>query len=328
MLGFIKSKKVPLLTVLLIVLSIVLLIIMVLLINLNNTVPSNISNLEPRYIMCIPQEGIMDKFHTIYRCLQYAKKHNRVLIIDTTKDWFNDDINRYIHLHSSYVYTGPVNTIAHKISKLSTYPKNINIDKLDGIKKIAIKGASHSFYLNDICLSIDLDRDYKEDIVVYSNGGGGLGLISILEISTLESNVLDLYKLRRAQLPRYYVGIHMRNTDYGSDVPDFIQKNNHIFKNNAIFLASDNKKTIDMIKDTYGNNIYTFADIPDNDGKPIHEFYERTKEAAYKYNMDTIVDILLLAAADEYYFSCEKSGFSKTINELRKKPDLIKRILS
>jgi len=285
--------------------------------------------LEPKYVLCIPQEGIMDKFHTIYRCLNYAKKTNRVLIIDTTKDWFNDDINQYIHFHSSYIYTGPSNSIIHRINKLTTYPRNINIEKLDTIKKIKKNAdAHHKFYINNICLSFGLNKQYDESIVVYSNGGGGNGLISLLEMSTLNAEVISMYKLRRAQLPDKYVGIHIRNTDYTSDVPNFVKTHDHIFRNNAVFLASDNKKTIDSIKNKYGKNIYTFASIPDNDGKPIHEYYNRTQKEAKIYNIDTLVDIFLLAAADNYYFSCVKSGFSKTIFELRKKPELIKRLLS
>ena len=250
--------------------------------------------LEPKYVLCIPQEGIMDKFQTIYRCLEYAKKTNRVLIIDTTKDWFNDDINQYVNFHSSYIYTGPPDSIVPSINKLSTYPRNINIEKLDSIKKIKKNpNAHHKFYINNTCLSFDLNKQYDESIVVYSDGGGGLGLISLLEMSTLNTEVVNMYKLRRANLPDKYVGIHIRNTDYTSDVPNFINTHDHIFKNNAVFLASDNKQTIDSIKKQYGKNIYTFASIPDNDGKPIHEYYNRTQKEAKIYNIDTLVDIFL-----------------------------------
>jgi hypothetical protein len=284
--------------------------------------------LEPKYMVCVPQGGIMDKCNVINNCIEYVKKYNRVLIIDTKRDWFNDDINEYIYIHSPYVYTGAADSIVNKINNLSKLPKNINLNNLDNIvlKKHGPTPQEWVYYKDDKSLTFDLNKDYNENVLVYSNCGGGFGFISLLEISTLAPNVLDVYKTRRAQLPEKYVGLHIRNTDIGSNISKFLDDHKDVLENNTIFLASDNKNTIDELKKIFGEKLVTFADIPDNGGKPIHEGYERTKEESQKYNIDTFVDILLLASADEYYFSCQKSGFSTTIKEMRTKPELIKRI--
>ncbi len=289
---------------------------------------SKSSYLEPRYMLCLPQAGLIDKCSVIMKCINYCKKFNRVLIIDSTRDWFNDDINEYINIHSSYVYTGAADTITNKINNLSTYPKGLNIMNMDGIiYKDDIKPAG--CYLNNINLSIDLDRDYDERVIIYSHHKTTNGeIVDLFDISTISPKVLDVYKSRRAQIPKSYIGIHIRNTDYTSDVPQFIELHKKDLYNEPIFLASDNSNNIETIKKTFGSNIYTFANIPNNNGKPIHEGYKRTKEEARQYNVDTFVDILLLAAADKYYFSCKKSGFSLAIEDLRKKPELIKRLLA
>lgn len=284
------------------------------------------SYLEPKYLVCLPFGGIMDKCHKINVCIEYAKKYNRVVIIESSTDWFNDDINEYINIHCPYVYTGAADTIIHKISKLSSYPA-VNIEKLDEVTEKKIDGKLAPA-LNNKSLHIDMSRDYKERVLVYSNNDYGFGFISLLEMSTIAPKVLEVYKARRARLPEKYIGVHIRNTDYDSDVPGFIEENKNVFYNAPIFLASDNKNTIDTLKQTYGSNLYSFANIVDNGGKPLHVDFKRTKAESLQYNIDTFVDILLLASADNYYFSCKKSGFSKTIYELRKKPALIKRLLA
>lgn len=286
--------------------------------------------LEPKYMVCLPQGGIMDKCNVINKCIEYAKKYNRVLIIDTKQDWFNDDINEYIYIHSPHVYTGAADSIVSKINNLSKVPKNINLNNLDNIvlKKQGPTSQEIVYYKDNINLTISIDKDYNESVIVYSNCGGGLGFISLLEISTLSPNIIDVYKTRRALLPEKYVGLHVRNTDYKSDIPQFIESHKDVLMNQAIFLASDNKNTIDEFKEMFGENLFTFADIPDNAGKPIHEGYKRTKEESQKYNIDTFVDILLLASADSYYFSFKKSWFSLAIADLRKQPDLIKRLVA
>jgi hypothetical protein len=210
---------------------------------------------------------------------------------------------------------------------LSTYPANINIEQLSEIGEKKENNRTVAA-LHNISLHVDLTQDYNERVVVYSNGDYGTGIINLLEISTIAPKVLDVYKARRALLPEKYIGVHIRNTDYTSDVDKFLETHDGLFNNNPIFLASDNKKTIDLFKRKYGKNLYVFANIPDNNGAPIHVGYKRTKEESREYNIDTFVDILLLATADTYYFSCAHSGFSKNVYKLRTKPELIKRLVS
>lgn len=282
-------------------------------------------HLVPKYMILVPQAGTIDMCCIVLTCIRYAKKHNRVLIIDSTDTWFNDDFNEYINIHSPQVYTGAADTITHKINALTTYPPNVNIEKLSDV---VYDKQTKAYTVNGTSLSFPLNQDYDARIVVYSNGRQpGASLSELLEMCTFSPKVLDVFKSRRAQLPYKYVSVHIRNTDYDSDVPKFIEENNNVLEYKTIFLASDNKNSIDEMKSKYGSNIITFAYIPDNNGKPIHEGYKRTKEESRLYNVDTFVDILLLAAANEYYYSCKKSGFSQAILELRSKPALLSRLL-
>jgi hypothetical protein len=329
--GFLKQKT--LITTLIIVMVIVLVVAAVAVtlkyINVGAAAvaaSSGKEHLEPRYIICIPQGGIVDMCCVVLSCIKHAQEYNRVLIIDSVNTWFNDDLNEYINIHNPYVLTHAADTITHNINALTTYPPNVDVEKLDTVINTK-KDGKPLYTINGTSLMTPLNQDYDAGIVIYSSQRLTGNLPELLEMCTIRPKVLDVYKSRRAQLPKKYVSVHIRNTDYNSDVSKFIEENNHALEHNTIFLASDNKNTIDEMKTKYGSNIVTFAYIPDNGGKPIHDGYKRTKEESRKYNIDTFVDILLLAAADEYYFSCKNSGFSNAVADLRAKPELLKRLL-
>jgi hypothetical protein len=133
------------------------------------------------------------------------------------------------------------------------------------------------------------------------------------------------YKTARDKLPASYVAIHIRNTDYKSNVGDFLKKHGDLLKDKPIFLASDNKGTIELFKKQF--NIYSFSDIPENYGHNLHEEYSRSGPEISKYNLDTIVDLLLLASSSELYYSYAESAFTQAAIELHEDQELLARLL-
>jgi hypothetical protein len=308
---------------------IILLFVCIIISIIRNILYKNSYSLEPTYIICIPQGGLIDMCSVIYKCHEYAKKYNRILLIDTTTGWFNDDINDYIQFHSPFIYTGHPNTLYHKIKDLSVYPNGFDIMNTAFPDKRQDAIGKWSFFINDRILSYNLDKSFDERIIVYSMYRVGKHYFDdLLRFSTLSDMVKNAYWSARSRLPSYYVGVHVRNTDYASNVPDFIENHKSQFSDKAIFVATDNRSSLDLFKEKYGSNIFSFTDITDNGGKPLHEVNTRTKEESRKYNIDTFVDLLLLATANEYYYSSKESGFSLAIAELRNEDVLLKRLLN
>ena len=48
-----------------------------------------------RYLLCRPRGGFNDTLSQIFLCMQYAKKTNRKLIIDTTRSGLHDNFSSY-----------------------------------------------------------------------------------------------------------------------------------------------------------------------------------------------------------------------------------------
>jgi len=265
---------------------------------------------EPSYIVCFPKGGFINMIHRVIDAYTYAVDHNRVLIVDTRKNWFKDSLYEYFFIHSPYVYVGDIDFLYGSLDKLTKYPSVSN-----GLKNIDIEGK----------YNIDLTRDYSEQVLLYSHFGGGPSVKPFFSICSLTPIVYEAYKKARDKLPANYVGVHIRNTDYKSDVDAFIKKYTDILKDKPVFLASDNKNTIEQFKKQF--NIYTFSDIPENYGMNLHEEYSRSGAEIRKYNVDTIVDLLLLASSSELYYSFAESAFTQAAIELHEDKELLKGLL-
>lgn len=270
----------------------------------NNVSQEASLNLEPSYIICIPEGNITNIFNTIWRCHEYAKKTDRILIIDTRYGWFNDDINTYIQFHSPYIYAGNPETIYFKIKNLSIYPKWVDIMKLSDITSE---------------INYSLDSEPGEKIMVYKSQGQTGGFCDFLQFCSFSPVIIDVYKTTFSRLPNRYIGVHIASDNYDGDILEFIKKNQELFESKAIFISSDNRVISDIFRNKYGSNIYEFS----NSGSVV---IQENKDEYRKYLIDSFVDILLLASANEYYYINSRSEQSLAITELRDDNILLKRL--
>jgi GR25 family glycosyltransferase involved in LPS biosynthesis len=287
---------------------------------------------DQKYIICYPFGGLCDTVNRIYECYKYAKKYNRFLIVDTTHNWMKDDIQNYFTL-KSHVFKNP-SLINELLTRDSIYPPKMKDKKREDMKRVQFNNKNKlpwSSYceFDNTDLSISLKMDYSQNIIVYSDCGGGDEFVNFLRISEATPIVKDVFLKRRQQLPDNYISVHIRNTDYKSDVNAFIEKYADVFLVHPIFLASDHKETIDLFKQKFPN-VYSFANIQSIQGGNLHEGKagERTGQQIQEFNIDCIVDILLLASGSTIYFSSQQSGFSKTAKNLLDNKDVLNNFLT
>lgn len=263
-----------------------------------------------KYIICYPSDGINDILCTINRCFLYAIKHDRTLIIDTTKmGWFKHNIHDYIRFNHDKIYVGNTHMILEQLKDLPIYPGMM--------KNRLIRPSWNAFG------KFNINRIYSEDVVVSLTLGGGL-CTEILQYITFKPNILNIYKNRLQQLPKDFIGIHIRNTDKKSNIPAFIKEHKNIFiqencdtpQPTALFIASDDRILLDNLYNNY-KNVYRFSDIPILRKNEINiHHYNHTVEHT-TFIIDCFVDLLLLASGKGYIYSCKYgqnkrgSGFSR-----------------
>jgi hypothetical protein len=280
------------------------------------------------YLVCYPQGGWNDMMSRIWYCFQYSILTNRVLIIDTTKNWFRDDLFSYLSFSFPNLYRGD---ISHFITNLynthSVYPSGMKGMNNDELPTIIWKRPGHMETETGIVLSTRLDQSYDETVVVYADCGSLIHINPILCYTTFTPMVLEYVQRRWNQLPKGYLSVHVRNTDYKSPVDDFIKQHHDLFCNHPVFIASDHSETIHRFQHDYG--AYSFSTIPALPiGKNIHESIESqslrsSHELVRTFNLDTLSDFLLLACGSEFYYSSHQSGFSRSVAYLHKDQGLL-----
>jgi hypothetical protein len=280
-----------------------------------------------KYVLCIPKGGLNDMFSIIYECLLYSRKFNRILVIDTRNSThFKDSIHKYIEINDPNIYTDTIESWYSTIDSKTIYPEYVK-DIIHTINPEWVK--PQTFYHNNIGpLHFDLNKNYSQDILVYVRCGGGRVLHKLLSQHKLKDIVKNVFIKRRALLPVSYVGVHIRHSDISSDIPTFMKKNADIFLNNPIFIASDNLDVIKLFRETY-REVYAFSEIGDFKALGVASIQKinRSDIDHENYNIDTLVDLLLLGSSDIYLYSIG-SGYSMAAKALFDNKAIINNLIS
>jgi len=280
-----------------------------------------------KYMICYPGGGVVDMFSVITNCLLYAIAHNRILVIDTRRiEWFRESIHEFINFRHANVFKEDLDTLLESLNNETTFPHEVKGHLLT-FQATFNQELNCNLFNNSINTKLDLTKDYEETVIVFSNRAWNRDY-TIIGCVQFKEPVLKVYKERRAKLPDTYVGVHIRNTDYPSDVPQFIAEHESILKE-RFFLASDNRQTIEDMKQRFGDNVITFSHIANNpSGKGLHYSVERNPEEHRQFIIDSYVDLLLLASAEKVVFSCIRSGFSQFANIMAGQKQYLQAMLS
>ena len=279
-----------------------------------------------RYFFCFPQGGFNDFCEIIWISLEYCKKFNRILVIDTRFIiTFKDDFRKYIIINDQLVYTDDIDILFEnlKISNSTFFPKfSSSLSFFKNTMQISSKfvWTKRSIYYENIRCSFELDREYDETILFYSTVKGGSNISKLLEISTIETSLKNKIQMKYLILAKDYIAIHVRNTDYSSNFVKF-QEDHHsyLLKNKNIFLATDDYKVVEYFKKKYKEKLFHFSTIPNvkiQKNKGFH--YDNNIVTAKTMIEDCISDFFLCCLGSEYYYSCKESSFSKNIEFIRK----------
>jgi hypothetical protein len=208
---------------------------------------------KKQYLICFPQAGINDMLSRITDCYNYCVKYNRILVIDSSHNWFEEDIRDYINFNSPIIYKGELNELYDKLNKETTYPPEFK-----GIlnNRFNFKWTSPEYYMyNNKCIDNKLSCDYTEIVRIYVACGDSTPIkINLLKISSFTNIVLDIFRERYNKLPKDYISVHIRNTDKLSNVDDFLNKYKEEIIGKSIFLATDHAPTILKFKELFGSN--------------------------------------------------------------------------
>ena len=288
-----------------------------------------------RYMFCFPQGGFNDFCQIIWNCLEYCKNFNRILVIDTRYIiTFKDDFRKFIVVNDPVIYNDDIDILFSTITNGTFFPKfTDDISKISNVKQIVSKFSWKKltciYYDDKINMSFPLkNNDYKEQFLFFSTVQGGLNIVKLLQISNIELTLKEKIRNRFLSLPENFISIHVRNTDYTSNFKKFFENHFNDFKNKNIFLATDDYKVVNFFKENFNEKLFHFSNIPSiilKKGRGFH--YDNVVIPANIMIEDCISDFLLCCLGSKYYYSCEKSGFSKNVEIIRMDNQIIKNLI-
>lgn len=273
-----------------------------------------------KYLLCLPKGGFNDMLQQIMLCFNYSVKYNRLLVIDTksTRE-FNDEIKKYFDLTHSNIYNKTFSEFVSFIrdSTLTFYPSWNTRENFDTLK-YTFSSIYENIVYNNIPTALDFCKSYDEDIIIHCACGSGYEPINFFNMFPLKPITVTSLKERWHLLSKPYLALHIRHTDYKSDIPTFIERVTPcIAEYENIFLASDNKDVIDKFKTHFGDKVKSFSTINGIVDKAMHYALPKVSKT---YVLDIICDYLLLITADKYLYSSEQSKYSRNAKLLRETP--------
>jgi hypothetical protein len=291
-------------------------------------------NTNKKYLICYPAGGINDMFrYHIIHCWMYCKRYNRTLIIDTRNSWLKEDIRKYVFFNSDIVFNGDIdNLLSHLIESnnvfyplsldehISRYKKNVQLQE----------GQEENLYTNI------LESDHDEDVLIFYR----TRLTKNIRCKDMKDELLkcllkpiitDVFHERYNAIEKPYISIHVRNTDRVSDVDSFVETNLNEFQGKNIFLATDDSEAITKFKNSFENRVFTFSDIPiilpDKSGRRRGIHYNHKQIEPQKFNVDCIVDFLLLTKGEKIFRSEQKSGYGSSAQFIKENQKILQSAL-
>ena len=273
-----------------------------------------------KFLICFPQGGINDMWSRIQQMISYCEHEERILVIDTTKNWFNDDWQDYFSISSPIVYKGVTPELITNLLKQDVFPSEFQGKTHEELNRV-LWVTEGLMTMNDVCVSFPLNLSYKETVIVYAYCATFLDIMQIFPKIQFTEEILTEFRRRRSMLPEKYISVHIRNTDHKSNMDEFINNHRHILENAPLFLAGDDFNSIERCKSEF-NNVHTFSVIPDLGGANIHESeiaqkLRTTPEETRNWNINAILDFLLLTQGQSIFCSCHNSGFSRSAMQLQ-----------
>lgn len=278
------------------------------------------------YVYLEPSGGFNDILAIINRTIIFCKKTNRTLLLNTRKTSYKINFKDYFYFKelNIIVDTDIIKNIILDTG-LSIYPNIFKDRNIDNWKFYYSKDKKVILELNTKTYMLLDDNninyiDYEIIIIVdYSRSNKySLNTILLFNILYFNKNIIDHVNTQYANLPKPYLCIQIRNTDYKCDYISLYESNkDKIHSYDTIYIATDDKESIEWFK-SKGLTIYNFTEYPSVSSRNLH-YSDISSDRKIK---DLICDIYIITMANEL-LSNSVGGFINLCKDIRKNPKLL-----
>jgi len=265
--------------------------------------------MKRRLLLCRPKGGLNDLLCAIGHAWKYSMSTGRELIIDTETNSFIRDFYEYFQPlppYAEYIATTETlrdmqidscqpHSMAHRIFNYES-----EYDYTQG-KYVDTKTKEPIIF--------DSSINHIEDLLIYEQGW----LPTSIDALTLPDSMytISITKLRKkhseeiirrlSHIPKPYVAIHIRNSDYHTDYETFFFSLREMLDGQNILICSDDLGVFNIARATFTNSsIYRLSHFDLPSGTVLHaiEDNETLKSALV---VDALADLAGLSFADKIF---------------------------
>ena len=298
--------------------------------------------MSERFLLCRPEGGFNDVLCQIELCWRYAEAHDRTLIVDSAATVFGDAFENYFRLaedQQAELQLTPARL--RQLNATVAFPEAVQ-GRIAGYTKI---WSEHAWGFVDASshqpLGFDNNRAYPQTTLLHHQHGGGTVSLDALRRLRLQPGLARSIRARIAGLGPDYDAIHVRHTDYVTDVDHFFGSLAGKLAGRRVLVCSDNAEIISLARQTFKRaDVVTVSEVPDLGGRPIHLHGRESGISARDLNIAMLTDLFALAASAHLYVSRvadgpggrlpyqKLSGFSFLAMALNQRRRLLRRLLS
>ena len=191
------------------------------------------------YVYLQPQTGFNDMLWLINDALEYCKKYNRILLLDTVNTVYKINFSDYFGFSNDNIICNINKIIEIFNTNPSVYPTSFNNRLLDIISgKLKLK----YIYLPD--------NNVNEKLIIYSKNGCSDGNYKIFKSLIFSADIKRIVKTKYDSLETPYLSIQVRNTDYKCDYKKLYHENKEIIHSyKSIYVATDNIGVLEFFRE-------------------------------------------------------------------------------
>jgi hypothetical protein len=286
-------------------------------------------------LLCIPRGGLNDTFTQIEQCWRYAEEHGRTLLIDARKSGLLGQFSTFFSIRQASIRVVPLVAPAHYrgLRRLAIRPF---VPRGVGRHRSVYSRGKRNFIDRKTggLLSFDFARGHPEALLLHEQCGGGTLGQGLLQRVALAHPLRAEIGRELARLPRDYVAVHVRNTDYCTDYEPFLASIRPAMAGLDVLVCSDDAAAIARARYVLDRSrVLTVTRTPQTRHRPLHDSStHRSRAGRRRATIAAITDLLALGGARELHFADVTagypSGFSLLARHLNENKELIDALLA
>lgn len=284
-----------------------------------------------RWLICRPRGGLNDTLCQIHKSIVYSFRHQRIVLIDTTKAGLCDEFSNYFQTVFPFatIHCSLEPGKLKELDERSCYPNGFQ-GRLGNYELIYSPEAGN--YIDTKSgqrpgISWN-ENDHSEEVMLNEQTGGGYGYLALPYFRFTNEASKHIVN-RLSQIPNKYIAMIIRHSDVRLDYREFLKASKPLIDGQDVLVSTDSHEALTYARSYLDNaRIYDVADVPDVQGQTLLNTPGVTSRKIILGCLTQLIGLsraekIMIPAGDNVY----PSGFTQLAMSLSGRNDLIQQLL-